>query len=287
MYEKLFTRPACFLGNVVDKMTDDLSKYKNCLSIDPDSIAQRVVETYYARCSDKDFERIFKAYWKFVFQESSDSQIIGDRDLNFLVLRTLTRYDRFKFSEKLIKNGKIFDVTSSKDDALFYLTSFFEEFYTLYYFVPDSWKSIIDVYLNKNSDKKITSWYMSNPHDFIHGLKNGGFLPFPQTITQNSFKKIYAFYDTLGKKNDVLEFFIIFLGNAGNFVSVDAVFTNAIEPYVSQMNQTLFNELFATMNKNDQVYNNRNKSYMVGKVQRAYSSAFSSNVNLNQYHNLQ
>lgn len=287
MYENLFTRPAPFLGNIVDKMTDDLSNYACCLATDPKSLEDRILEKYVKRCRDNDFKRIFKAYWKFVFKKDSAPQVIQDRPLNFFVLSCLTKYGS-SMVPKILQEGKVFDNTCSDKEFLDYLSSFFEQYPELYNQIPDVWKSIIKdyAYAIDNPNGRLKAWYISSMEQHIDGLLQNGFVPCAINITADSYKQLYDKYKLWNLDDKVLQLYIVMLGKAASFATADTIFDRAIKPFLQVMTVNHFNSLLSEMNQNDQVYNNRNKNYMVNQVKAAYNQINGGQLNIQSLTNL-
>lgn len=285
MYENLFTRPAPFLGNIVDKMTDDLSNYACCLATDPKSLEDRILEKYVKRCRDNDFKRIFKAYWKFVFKKDSAPQVIQDRPLNFFVLLCLTKYGS-SIVTQILQEGKVFDNTCSEKDFLDYLTKFFEQYPEMYSHIPDVWKNIIKGYAYDNPNSHLKAWYVSSMEQHIDSLLQKGFIPSAGDITEESFKQFYDKYKLWNLDDKVILFYINLLGYPSKFAIIDNIFDRAVKPLLKSMTPKQFDLLLTEMNQNDQVYNNRNKSYMVNQVKIAYNQKFGTQLNLQSTPNL-
>ena len=286
MYENLLTRPAPFLGNVIDKMTEDLSNYACCLETNPQSIEKRILEKYFNRCREKDFNRIYKAYWKFVFKKSDDVRLVQDKPLNFFVLSCLTKFGKNLVSN-ILQEGKVFDITSIEDDFLLYLTIFFEQYDDLYVFIPEAWKTIVKNFAWSNPNCRLKAWYVTSLKQHLDTLLEEGFIPYEVDIEEESYHKFYDKCRLWGLENDALSLFIRMIGKAGSFVAVDHVFDRAIRPFLSLMTEDNINTLLNEMNGNDQVYwKNRNKDYMVTTVKKEYEQKFQKQLNIQAYSNL-
>ena len=288
MYENLFTRPANFLGNIVDKMTDDLSNYTCCLASNPKAIEDRVLEKYVKRCRDNDLKRIFKAYWKFVFKKDTNPQIIQDRNMNFFVLTCLAKYGRSIVSS-VLQEGKVFDNTCSDSEYLDYLICFFENFEDLYSQIPDVWKNIVKqrAYALENPNARLKAWYIAGSLELhIDGLLQNGFVPYAINISAESYKQLYEKSKLWNLGDKVLQLYIKMIGKSGTYATIDNVFDRGIKPFLQEMDTTHFNLLLQEMDQNDQVYNNRYKSYMVKQVGAAYSQKFRMQLNLQPYTHL-
>lgn len=288
MYENLLTRPASFLGNVVDKMTDALAKYNTSFSSNSRAVEQEIIDSYLKRCGKKDFERIYKAYWKFVFQDSSNQTLIDYKELNYFTIRVLTK-NSHHFCIDVFRNGHIFSTTSTSDETMFRLTSFFEEFYDLYQYIPGTWKGIVDAFLDRSPNSRLLCWYKTSPVEHIEYLISNPFISYSSLITKESYDKFYLFYNQMGLSSKTYEFFIKHLSKAASFESAYAIFCKAVMPHLSSFGQLQYALLLDVMNDNDQVYHksNYNRDNMINTVCSEYEKKFGQKLILTSYANLQ
>ena len=288
MYENLLTRPAPFLGNVVDKMTNALAKYNTSFSNNSEAIEREIVDSYLKRCEKKDFERIYKAYWKFVFQDSSDPTLILYKELNYFTIKVLTK-NAHHLCTDIFKSGRIFDTTSTSDGTMFRLTSFFEDFYDLYQYIPGTWKGVVDAFLDRSPNSRLLCWYRTSPEGHIDYLINNPFIPFSTLITKETYDKFYLFYKQMGSSSKAHEFFIKHLSKASSFESAYTIFCNAVMSHLPLFGQQQYTLLLNTMNDNDQVYHksNYNRDNMINTVCSEYEKKFGQKLILTSYANLQ
>lgn len=83
--DNILTKPAVFVKNIVDTMSNDINEKRNIFLGDEEVFIQYVDSKYLQRMSDKMFIKVFRAFWRFTFL-LTDSICENNREINNLLL---------------------------------------------------------------------------------------------------------------------------------------------------------------------------------------------------------
>jgi hypothetical protein len=280
--ESVLTKPALLTRKVLEAFTDDICTRAPVLP-DEDSLHRYLQAKYFGHLTPVVLGQLFKGVWHITFH-SKDTGGEGNRHSLLRALCQVYGAAPVACDSALQQDISYFSEVGSSDDQLSLLSSFLSEHPTAYSRLTDQAKAPLQSFLDRNLDAFAMAWYANDS-------------------VEAHVKEIVARATTLGGANMSLNLFarirhevtdrcsieqicglgIEYYVRSGNFNRADAVYSEAIHPFLDDYSIDSFEKLLAGIEGNDQTYNRGLAKRDHGEVLAAMQKSFGQQVNIQDY----
>lgn len=264
MYE-IFTRPALFIDNITDQLTDDLVNKKDFFINDFKKLSSYISNVYISRMSDNLLLKVISAFWKFVFISTNDDDCMNNREINRKALGVLFESNLVVAKTFIKENSMLINkVDCSNKRVMECFIFFLSRHPEVYGEVSDINKDLINEFINRseNFSYKFISWFLSDNRDeYLKTLKYPLINTFYENLRIDSDFISYATKQNhlFSDKNIINDFLIDYYSKANTFFESDDRFENAIKPYLERFSKDNLEKLVEIIDTNSQHYNNYNQ----------------------------
>ncbi len=282
VFTKILSKPAIFVKDIVNVMSEDLDKKKGYILNDKNGFKEYVEKRYLQRMTDAMFVKVFKSFWKFTFiLTNPDCDSNRPINQNLLKLMLGSRKDVLFLAMDCTPND--YEIADNEIVVLYAI-----EFLTC---LPETWKHLTEqtktLITGKIAQKpfyKLVAWFQcEKQEDYMKQLLKEGFYYYP---TSNELDYVIKQY----KDNDLMkllyDYFIHLLGHSTNFNEASSRMELMILPYLEEMDKGQIESVLKIMNEHSQLIKNYKYNYycrMVVEVARRY---FAEDDIKNNYNNI-
>lgn len=262
LFQEILVKPAYYIGNVLDKLTDDLVIQKENFRDDYDTLKFYLEKRYFYRMSDKMFLIVFKTLWKFVFMKDENQQCIDNRDINLkCIIVMLNLRKELLFAE--IKGNEYYNDFSPNQDKCELLVDLFVNIPNLYNQFSSLLKEPFEIMLpNLPSRKGVLSWYLfNNFYEYFDWLMNDEEINWEKGFSRSVVKQLHKYFIDNGMNVDWIEYSIKHFSKSFSYDSADARFNLIIIPILDKINKVQLDTLLQAINNNTQIHARRRSWY--------------------------
>ena len=255
LYQEILVKPPFYIGNVIDKLTDDLVSQKENFRDDYETLKFYLEKRYFYRMSDKMFLNVFKSLWKFVFMKDENQQCIENRDINLKCIRVMLSLRKdLLFNE--IKSDESYNDFSPNQDKCELLVDLFVSIPSLYNQFSNFLKETFETMLpNLPARKGVLSWYIYNDfYEYYTWLINDEEINGKKGFEYVTFEKLKNFFSDNGMSVEWQDYSIQHFSKSFDFNSADSRFLTCIEPIIDKISKQQLDKLMIGINENDQIY---------------------------------
>lgn len=246
--ENIFTKPAVFTKNIVDRMSNDIASKKDLYRYDLDAFSAYLNKVYLSRMSDKVIKKVFYAFWKFTFKKAEGEEFVDNRHVNRNTLEIILDKNYKMLCEYISENKDLFTVASDYQCEIsicILLACYPEIFFVLDSTVQYQIKTFKSEYGN------LLRWFTATSLEEHLNTVNFS----KDQIGSGVQKLLKRVCSAQGAPHLFTKFLISHYGKSASFNSAKARFEDAIEPWIDHFSESDFVELINIINNNYQIYN--------------------------------
>ena len=262
LYQEILVKPPFYIGNVIDKLTDDLVIQKENFRDDYETLKFYLEKRYFYRMSDKMFLNVFKSLWKFVFMKDENQQCIENRDINLKCIRVMLSLRKdLLFNE--IKSDESYNDFSPNQDKCELLVDLFVSIPSLYNQFSNVLKETFETMLpNLPARKGVLSWYIYNDfYEYYTWLINDEEISWEKGFSRLTVETLKKYFLDNGMEVEWIDYSIKHFSKSFNFDSADARFTLFISPILDKINKSQLDDILIAINDNSQISARRRSLY--------------------------
>lgn len=261
-FNKILSRPAIFVKDVVGVMSEDLNQKKGYILNDKQGFNDYLNNKYFQRMTDAMFVKVFKSFWRFTF-----ILVNPDCDSNRLVNYHLLRFMISSREDLLLKaidstpqDFEIADTEKTVNVAVALLS----HITVVWSHLSDQTRVLLNNKIQTVGFYKLAAWFLcDNKAKYIKQLINEGFCYYP---TAEELKYILTLYQGEGLMGVLCDYFIHILDCSGTFTTAQKRMDEVVLPYLDDMSKDQIDVLLNVLNSNSQLYNNYSYSSYCRKV---------------------
>lgn len=247
----ILIKPPIFIKNIVNTLTEDLKEKKSIYKGEYDKLSVYLNNKYYSKMPRVMRLTTLKALWKLCFCLPDDEDCKSNRLINRKALEILVDGFQQEAFEYIKANSNYFYVAPSETCAL-HLAIFLSKFPPIYHLINQDTVLQVNTTLEKDMRGRAVAWFrFDTPQEHLEDLLSVPYLK----LESGTIKRLITYYSDIGKFSILLDFFIEYYGNSGNYDSADDRFDNSISPYIYQMSHDQLVRLIEVTNDNRQIYN--------------------------------
>lgn len=229
--DSILLKPAFYIDDVVDKLSNDLAEKKAYL-LYSDTFDKYIKRRYLKHLSNELFVRVFGSFWKFVFRlDNNDCN--ANRDINSLLLDLMYKEREDVINTYIDKNPDKFTI---EDQHRFWRQAhiFFSKNPSLYGHLSEITRKMHESNLSQVSNGSLLRWYLHGGKiEHINYLINKEYWESPSNADYSTF--IRAYYED-GLAPLACQYLILAMWQASSFNLVIGYF-NHIRDLISEMNE--------------------------------------------------
>lgn len=229
--DSILLKPAFYIDDVVDKLSNDLAERKAYL-LYSDTFEKYIKRRYLKHLSNELFVRVFGSFWKFVFRLDNDD-CNSNRDINLLLLGLMYREREDVINTYIDKNPDKFSI---EDHCRYWKQAhiFFRQNPSIYGHLSEITRKMHESNLSQVSNGSLLRWYLkSSKEEHINYLIEKEYWEEPSNADYPAF--IRAYYEE-GLISLACEYLILAMRNANSFNKVIAYF-NRVRELISDMTE--------------------------------------------------
>ncbi|MBO5289192.1 MAG: hypothetical protein J6B11_07330, partial [Spirochaetales bacterium] len=272
LYQEILVKPPFYIGNVLNKLTDDLVIQKENFRDDYDTLKFYLEKRYFNRMSDKMFLNVFKTLWKFIFKRDENQQCIENRDINLKCIKVMLSL-RKDLLFKEIKGDESYNDFSPNPEKCELLIDLFISIPNLYENLSPLLKEPFGKILSKLPSRKgVLRWYMfNNFQEYYEWLENDDKINWETSYSRSTVKTLQKYFLDNGLENEWVDYAISYFSKSETFDSADSRFNLIVRPLLDKINKFQLDDLLNAINDNNQIYLRRRSLYDNSQIVTAVS----------------
>ncbi|KRO15140.1 hypothetical protein [Lacticaseibacillus saniviri] len=298
MMTELFQLPPRITGNVIDKLTDDLSGYKKEFLMKPATLKSFLRDNYFHRLNKTQLEFLGKNLFKFIFvnrdKESKENREINYRALDELMKECPDAYVQISQSRDLVSRLDLKD--EGNDIGLRLIEEFCQEHPGFWTMIPRVFQEQIINHVSSNICRWLLNGYVDSEDSIsrLHTALNLINKPtqgsgksesekwFPINVTRDFYqisdsdmKQVWETFELEGETLNIVKLFAALVSRSDSYDTSEH-FVNNLIPYLQYFDYEMFKALFAALNSNSQAYDARTvQSKVISIIYPAFAEKFS------------
>lgn len=268
--DNILLKPAFYIDDVVDKLSDDLAAKKSYL-LYPDTLDKYLKRRYLRHLSNELFVRVFGSFWKFVFRLNNDD-CNANRDINMLLLDLMYKEREDVINSYIDKNPDKFAI---EDHLLFWRQAhiFFGQNPSLYGHLSEITRKMHESNLPRVSNGSLLRWYLKgNKVDHINYLIEREYWAEPSNADYRDFIQAYR---EEGLLSYACHYLILAMQHAISFMIAIEYF-NRIRLMINEMTEENIYQFYEMAScDNPQI---RNCQYMPGFCEEVFERCNELNI---------
>ena len=287
---KIFIKPPFFCDDIIMKMDNDITTRADFFLGDFDRLKKYVERTYLSYMNEHMLTKALKAYWKFVFRSSINTECNTFWELNRQVLGIIYEYNSSYTNSFFTdtSNYAYLNQIDSDSDTLIKLIFIISRHPEIYSCLNEENIEHINTFLEevKNFSYKLIAWFPSTtPDNYLANID----LPsqtWVRDIYLNKDVMKYLRSQTLNRISDQIlrRMCIMLYKRVTSYYESEDRFYSCIEPFLNDFTADEFIEIIESINSNHEHYENW---YQRGHNDKIYSVAkgiLPTSFSLGNYH---
>lgn len=247
----ILLKPPIFIKNIIDTLTEDLKEKGEIYRGRYKELAIYLGNKYYCKMPESMKLTTLRALWKFCFCLPDDKDCMNNHRINRMALEILID-DIPKVAIAYIKKNPNLFTASVNLTCMASLIVMLSSHTEVYSALSSELKLQIGAQIEKHSNLRVISWFrFSSLKDHIKDLQSMEDIGSDST----ALKLLNKHYRENGQLSLLIDYFIDYYGGSKNFDTANQRFEVGIRPFLNQMTSSQFEQLIATINGNDQIYN--------------------------------
>lgn len=250
--ESVLTKPALLTRKVLGAFTDDVCARAPELP-DEDSLHRYLEAKYFGHLTPVVLGQLFKGVWHITFH----SEDTGGEENRHSLLRALCQlYGAAPEACDLAlhQDASYFSEVGKSDDQLNLLSSFLSEHPTAYARLTDQAKAPLQGFLGLNLDAFSVAWYVDDSvQAHVQALVERATAG-EQRLSLALFRKVYSIAVDHDCADQIHDLGIRYYGESGTYDRANAVYYQAVRPYLDDYTIDTFRRLLAAVETNNQTY---------------------------------
>jgi hypothetical protein len=246
--EGVLTNPPFFSNKIFDTMLNDLAEIKNQITED-EKLDKYLKSRYLNKLKDNDFKKVFRSFWKIVFN-SEDDHSNENRIINYRALKRLIAFNK-SICLELIKNEQGFYSNINKDEhigRIIPLLTANPDFFALF---ENSLQLLIEKKIATDDNYRLLGWFIKPTiTEHLSSLKPEIF----KKINPSAFRSMQRICKANSCEDALIIFAINYWGASKGFDISKNRFDDIINDILPQLNIEQSKHLLATANSNPQIY---------------------------------
>lgn len=241
--ETILIKPAIFIKDITQVMSDDLNEKRGYILHDKDVFKTYIKSKYLDRMPDSMYQKVFGKFWRFTFKLTNDD-CNNNRIVNYHLLSTMYKLRKDVIDSEIRDNSDKYDISiedSIKQPIIYFLSN--NPF--IYSLLSGATKSHINSIIKSDIIYLLFSWFTSDKETHLKNLISKGI--FIYSSDTNAIGHFVKKYEEEGLIDDCLEYLIMVVGRASRFVDAGNRIENYIEPYLQKMKFKHFELIFKTI----------------------------------------
>lgn len=241
--DTILLKPAIFVKDVINVMTNDLNEKKGYLLQDKNVFKDYVQNKYLDRMSDIMFQKTFQIFWRFAFR-SINEDCDKNRMINIHLLGLMYNARKNIIETEITNNKDKYEVSANLTINHF-IIGFLGDYPHIFQLLSDHTKTHIITIANSHYVFKLLSWFISDKRSHLQRLISDGSYIF---ISEESIvKRFVQKYEDDGLIDECLEYLIKVVGDATTYVNAGTRIERYIWPFLDKMKFKHFELIFQTI----------------------------------------
>lgn len=241
--DTILLKPAIFVKDVINVMTNDLNEKKGYLLQDKNVFKDYVQNKYLDRMSDIMFQKTFQIFWRFAFR-SINEDCDKNRMINIHLLGLMYNARKNIIETEITNNKDKYEVSANLTINHF-IIGFLGDYPHIFQLLSDHTKTHIITIANSHYVFKLLSWFISDKRSHLQRLISDGSYIF---ISEESIvKRFVQKYEDDGLIDECLEYLIKVVGDATTYVKSGTRIERYIWPFLDKMKFKHFELIFQTI----------------------------------------
>lgn len=279
--ESVLTKPALLTRKVLDAFTDDICARAPMLP-DEDSLHRYLQAKYFGHLTPVVLGQLFKGVWHIAFR----SEDTGGEENRHSLLRALCQvYGAASDAcdSALQQDVSYFSEVGSSDDQLGLLSSFLSEHPTAYSRLTDQAKAPLGGFLDRNLDAFAMAWYLDDSvEEHLRRLVERATVS-DKRLSLDVFQRIYPVAADHDCADEVRNLGIRYYRVSGSYDRANAVYCQAIRPFLDDYTADEFRGLLTAIEGNNQTYDRGLARRDHAEVLDSMNKRFVGQVDPNEY----
>lgn len=286
---KIFIKPPFFCDDIIRKMDEDVTSRQNYFIGDYFKLKGYLERTYLSYMNEHMVAKAIKAYWKFVFRSSINSDCKTYWELNRQVLGIIYDYNNSYTTTYFndTSNHAYLNQIDDDPETLIKMTYFISRHTEIYEVLNDENKEKLDTFLNKvdSFSYKLIAWFPDiTPDNYLSSIE----LPTQDWVERiilknNIIRYLHSQTETRVSKDVLRKLYIKLYKNVNFYDESEDRFYSCIEPFLNDFTVDEFIEIITSINENHQHYENWYQRGHNDKIYTAAKGKLPTSFNLSNY----
>ena len=286
---KIFVKPPFFCDDIIRKMDEDVTSRQNYFIGDYFKLKGYLERTYLSYMNEHMINKAIKAYWKFVFRSSINTDCKNYWELNRQVLGIIYEYNDSYTSSYFnnVINYSYLNQIDTDSDTLIKMTYFISRHPEIYQVLNDENKDKLNTFINEvnNFTYKLIAWFPNTtPDTHLSSIE----LPHQDWVEQinlnnNVMNYLYTQTETRLSKDVLRKLCIKLYKNANFYYESEDRFYSCIEPFLNDFSADEFIEIIESINSNHEHYENWYQRSHNDKIYSVAKGKLPASFNLGNY----
>ena len=251
--DTILLKPAIFIKDIVEFMTNDLDDKRGYLIADKNAFKEYIKNRYLDKMSNAMYQKVFRTFWRFTFKTTNED-CDRNRYTNMLLLTIMYSNNPSVIKSEIENNIDKYDFSNAKS-IQHSIINFFTKVPSLYTILTQPSKVLIDTIIQSDATYELVSWFTSkNKRYHIKNLiKQNKYI---YTTDQAAVEYMVEKYEEEGLIDDCLEYLIKVVGRATTYTNAGERIEHYIFPFLEKMQFKHFELLFSIIEDCDSLKNN-------------------------------
>lgn len=241
--ETILIKPSIFIKDITKIMSEDLNEKRGYILHDKNAFKTYIKSKYLDRMPDLMYQKIFGVFWRFTFR-LINADCKNNRIVNYHLLSMMYKIRKDIIDSEIRNNPDKYEISidDSIEQPIIYFLSNHPSVYPL---LSGATKSHIETIIQGNKAYFLLSWFTSNKSEHIKNIiSNKKYIYITDTNYIDHFVKEY---EDEGLLDDCLEYLIMVVGDASQYVNAGNRVENYILPYLPKMKFKHFELIFRSI----------------------------------------
>lgn len=278
--ETILLKPAIFIKDITEYLSEDLSEKKEYITADKDQFKKYLDSKYLSKMNDVIFVRVFQSFWKFTFF-LSNPECNSNRHINGLLLGIMLEEREHIIIEDIKNNSIKYEVRNLPEITDDYI-HFLSQFPSIYKHLEEHIRTLTQTICNEKQEYALISWFLSNSKkEHIEQLISNNKYIF--TTSSDYILYFYKEYIYEGLKDICLNYLIATVDHAQSYIDAGERIEYYIMPFLQDMNKNQFEVIFSLFDSCAQIKHNYHRGSYAKKIWEVTSPHFGGEIDPNTY----
>lgn len=251
-FNKILSRPAIFVRDIVSMMSEDLNQKKGYILNDKEGFKEYVEKKFLQRMTDAMYVKVFKSFWKFTFK-IVNQECDENRTVNFHLLLHMIQQKSTILLDEMDRKPNDFEIADN-ERTVYFAVAFLAYSTEIWRHLSEQSKTLLNDKISKNNFFRLVAWFQcENKADYVGLLLAEDFCYYPE---DKELGYVIRLYESAGLMNKLIDYFINLLRHSNQYTVAVRRMDEVILPFVDNMSKEQLDKVLEIMNTNSQLYDN-------------------------------